>query len=435
MKNIFATLLALNALAIIALWWLGSSSLLLSKDPETTLIALGRISGLFLEYAFLLQLVLVGRIVWIERVFGFDQLNRLHRWVGYSLGIFLIAHPLLLVIGYAQGNQLGKIEQFLSFIQHWEDIWKAALAVALIIGIITVSLPWIRKHLRYETWHGIHLLMYVAIALAFEHQLNTGDVAAGYALGYWLTLNAIVFGLVLVYRFLRPFLLYFRHRFVIEQVIKESASVTSIVISGRDLSRFSFEAGQYANLLFLTPGLWSSHPFSFSAAPNGKTFRFTMKRLGDFTSRVTELKPGTHVLIDGPFGRFTERASHRDAYLLIAGGIGITPIRALAESLQQKGKNVVVLYSAKRVEDLTFKQELEFVSPNIRYLLSDPSSPLPDRAEHGMLNADKIQQLVPDATQREAYICGPEPMMLAMVESLKTLGLPRAQIHYERFSH
>jgi predicted ferric reductase len=153
-----------------------------------------------------------------------------------------------------------------------------------------------------------------------------------------------------VFRFGRPIFRSARHRFRIDRIVMESDDVTSVYLTGRQLDRFRFGPGQYANIVFLSKGRWSPHPFSFSAAPNGQFVRVSIKAAGDFTDRVRELAPGTVALLEGPLGAFTA-AEPRDKYLMVAGGIGITRIRALIESLAAAGRDIVLLYSVKTADD------------------------------------------------------------------------------------
>src|SRR6202035_4978687 len=135
-----------------------------------------------------------------------------------------------------------------------------------------------------------------------------------------------------------------------------------IYISGRDLRRFEIEAGQFAIWRFLdAKRWWQAHPFSISAVPDGRRLRITIKNSGDFTGGVHALRPGTPVLVDGPFGKFTERPANSKV-LLIAGGIGITPVRPLAEEMAADGFDVRVLYRAHSEDHLVFKKEMDAIS-------------------------------------------------------------------------
>ena len=379
-----------------------------------------------------MQLVLIGRIRPIERLYGFDKQNILHRSLGYSLALFLLVHPLLLTIGYSGANELSLTSQFLDFLFHWQDVSRALVGLLLMIGLIFVSLPIIRKRIRYDRWHFVHLLMYAAVALIFIHQTKSGDVARGAAFYYWYVLNFTIFGLVLLYRFVRPFYLFARHRFYVDKVVPETINAVSIYIKGKNLERFQFAAGQYANFIFLQKKMLQSHQFSFSAAPNGEFLRITIKAVGDFTSQIRNLKSGTMVIIDGPLGAFTEAMARRDKFLFIAGGIGITPIRSLIESLSAKKKDVVLLYANKVPEEIALRKELEFMSVKQTLIISEKPE---GSYECGRVDAEKIVRLVPDYLEREIFICGPPPMMKSIVQLLRGLGADPSAIHFEKFSY
>jgi ferredoxin-NADP reductase len=180
---------------------------------------------------------------------------------------------------------------------------------------------------------------------------------------------------------------------------------------------------------------WQAHPFSLSLAPNGRHLRLTVKGIGDFTSRLAGVRPGTPVLVEGPFGRFSARERTRQCVLLVAGGIGITPLRAMAEQMVGEGADVVLLYRCRRPQDAVLKNELDWMAraPNLRveYLVGQ-QGPRRTRAADP-LRAAGLRQLVPDVEAREVYVCGPPGMRRVVVESLRRLGVGEEQIHTEAF--
>ncbi len=408
------------------IWWSGSHSLLVNQSGVA--IAFGRLAGLLMEYFILVQLVLIGRIRPVEREFGHDKLNRVHRTLGYSLAAVLLLHPFLLTLGYAWQSNRSLIGQFSNFLTSWDDVAKAAAALVIFVVIIGISVAIVRRKLRYETWYFSHLSLYVAIFLAFDHQTKTADVSFGWPLYYWLGLNYLVFGLLLAYRFLRPLYLFNRHRFTVEKVVPETHDVQSVYIRGRKLERYRFEAGQFVNVTFLRRGMWYTHPFSFSAAPNGKYLRLSIKRSGDFTSQIQNIKPGTKVILDGPLGRFTTRAATRSKFLLIAGGIGITPLRSLTEELAAAKKDFILLFANKTEADVVFKTELEQLALGDRWhnLFSSQGQ---------YVDAAQIKTIAADFMEREVYLCGPPPMLKGVRKVLLDLGLPAEQLHYEIFAY
>ncbi len=438
MKKTLIYLVGLVNIALIMyFWWTGSSFLFVDADTSSVAIAFGKLFGLFAQVTILLQLVLIGKISWIEQLFGHDKMNKIHRWLGYSVAFFFLFHPLFLVYGYAQQAHVGMTAQFIRFLSSWEDILGACVGFMIFVAIILVSLPPIRRKLKYEYWYFTHLSVYLAIGLVFSHQIATGPVARGAGLAYWLILNFAVGGVYVAYRFIRPLYVFNKHRFYVDKIVSESDDVYSVYIKGRELASFTFQAGQFANYTFLQKGLWYTHPFSFSVAPNGEYIRFTAKALGDFTKRIPQIKPGTYVIVDGPLGVFTEKKSHREKYLFIAGGIGITPIRALAESLSDKpSSDMVLLYGNRSVKDTVFKEELDEYVKATKLVLSNPTAEEESaQYEKGYIDKEKIERLVPDVKDREIYICGPLQMMDSVVALLEAMGIPKQQIHFERFGY
>jgi len=184
---------------------------------------------------------------------------------------------------------------------------------------------------------------------------------------------------------------------------------------------------------FLSKGLWAPHPFSFSAAPNGRFLRLSIKAVGDFTRRIHELRPGAFVLLEGPLGAFTVMTSTHEKYVMVAGGIGITPIRALMESLVNAHRDVVLVYAVKTVKDLVFASELRALTAHFHVVLSRSAGPA-DGYEQGRVDRLMLERLVPDVRDREVFVCGPLPMMEVVIGALHALEVRGSRIHYERFA-
>ncbi len=434
-RIIIIGIVAVNLVLTFMLWRQGSVDLFTSDVPGDGLIAYGRFGGLLAQLFIVLELILVSRITYIEQEFGHVQMNKIHRLVGYFLLGFFFVHPVFLIWGYAAQSKRSFIGQFVNFLVNWENVFLAFVGLVLFIALIVFSIAIIRRKVRYETWYVAHLGMYIAIVLSFVHQTEFGDFVGnvGWTM-YWNVLNLGALGLLFLYRFGRPALWYYKHQFVIQKVIREGGGVTSLYISGKNLKQFHFQPGQFANLLILSRKHFFAHPFSFSAAPNSEYLRFSIKDCGDYTCKVCLCEAGTRVIIDGPLGVFTEQKSVMDKYLLVAGGIGITPIRALAEALSREGKDVVLMYSARTKDDLIFYDELRELSCKSSYVLSNVvESERLEEFEYGRIDLERIKNSVPDFAQRDAYICGPGPMIISLEQQLKGAGVPSAQLHSELF--
>ena len=369
---------------------------------------------------------------------GCDRLYRLHRRLGFLIGSLFLAHPALLTLGYARRHHVSISRQFVEFAADWPTRLAIAAAVVIVL-MVASSVSAIRRRLTHETWHASHLAMYVALGLASLHQANGAEIAGQpWWAAYWVALHIAVIGSLVVFRAGRPIVRSARHRFRIDRIVTESDDVTSVYVTGRHLERFSYRPGQYANVVFLSKGRWSPHPFSFSTAPNGRFLRVSIKAAGDFTNRICELTPGTPVLLEGPLGAFTA-ARLRDKYLMVAGGIGITPIRALIESLAAAGRDIVLLYSVKTANDLVFASELRALTARCHFVLSrytegTAAGEDPVGYERGRIDRRMLVRLVPDVRDREVFICGPQPMMKAVAAALGELQVRESSIHYEQFA-
>jgi len=295
----------------------------------------------------------------------------------------------------------------------------------------------VRRRLRYETWYFVHLYTYLAIALAFSHQIATGREFVGdpAARLYWQGLYVVTLAAVVVFRFVLPAARNLRHRLRVVRVIPEGAGVVSVEIGGAQLERLKARAGQFFSWRFLTRDhWWQSHPFSLSAAPDGRRLRITVKEVGDFSSGLKAIRPGTRVVVDGPHGAFTTAARTRPRVVLIAGGVGITPIRALLEEMPGAPGDIAVVYRVLREDDVILREELEELAERrgleLHYVLGDHRGP--GAAE--LLSAEHLGRLVPDIAARDVYVCGPPAMADATGESLRRAGVPRRQVIMERFA-
>lgn len=428
-------------LATAAFWYRSATTMLgppaFWSAPDRAL-ALGRLAGLLAALAVLFQLLLIGRVKWIETAFGHDRLTRAHRLNAGPILPLLAAHIALVTFAYARLMDVPAATQFRDFLRNWEDVPAAVAATVLLLAVIMLSLGPARRRRRYETWHGIHLLAYAAVLLAVGHQFESGgDFSERHAFfGFWLALHAGVGLTVAWYRVARPLMLFARHRFTVDQVVPETDRVVSVYLSGRRLERLRAVPGQFMILLFWARGFpRQPHPFSLSAPPDGRRLRFTIKAVGDFTARVPELQPGTPVLVDGPHGVFTSRRATTSKVLLIAGGIGITPLRAMAGDLLALGGDVVLLYANARRRDILFADELAALEQGGRFRthLVLSAEPGPD-GQATRLDGALIHRWVPDAALRDVFLCGPPGMMKDLRRALVGLGVPHHRIHDERFA-
>ncbi|MER5513486.1 ferredoxin reductase family protein [Streptomyces sp. NPDC002763] len=397
---------------------------------SNALIVIGRFLGLYGALVMAFQLVLVARLPWLDRRIGMDRLTSWHRWTGFALLWTLLGHAVFISFGYADGAGVGPIGEIVDLAETTEGVLRAVVAFGIILVVGAVSARYARRRLAYETWHFVHLYTYVAVVLAFSHQVAVGTTftASSAATAYWYAVWGVALGSVALGRLVLPLWRNYRHQFRVSAVVPESDNVVSVHVTGRDLDKLGAQAGQFFLWRFLTKDRWwQANPFSLSAAPDGRTLRLTAKAVGDGSAALRHLKVGTRVFAEGPYGAFTTLHRRKTESLLIAGGVGVTPIRALLEDLEG---HAVVIYRVATDRDAVLYGELRdlAVAKGAElHLVTGP--PVPDK-----LAARELIQLVPDIADRDVFLCGPPPMMNAVLRSLGDLGVPKPQIHFERFS-
>jgi predicted ferric reductase len=393
---------------------------------------LGSLTGLVGTYLALVMVLLISRIPAVERVLGQDGLLRWHRRLAPWPISLLIAHAVLITVGYAQAAKAGVWHQVGVLLTRYPDVLTATIGLGIMCFIGVVSLRAIRSRLRRETWWLIHLWMYLALAISFAHVLALGPSFVGHPLTQvvWSVAWAATAGLVLCYRFGLPVVRSLRHRLVVAEVRPEGPGVVSVICSGRHLDTLAVAGGQFFCWRFLTPRMWwQAHPYSLSALPQPPYLRLTVKGVGDHSAALAKLQPGTKVVIEGPYGAFTRYAQHRKRALLIAGGIGVTALRSLLEDLPRNSAPVVVL-RATRAEDMVLAKE---VAELVRYRHGRLHEVVGTR-EEAALDDRTLARLVPDLRERDLYVCGPEGFVADVVDLATHMGVPDEAIHHEAFA-
>jgi predicted ferric reductase len=405
--------------------------MLASGVPFDPFALVAHVSGMLAGYAVLVMLVLMSRWPLLERGIGADVLARWHATGGRIILGLVLVHGLFAVLAW---SLLTRQDPFTALAQvlTWPGLLTATLGTLMMCAVAAVSIRSARRTLRWETWYALHLSMYVAVALSFTHQLAGPDMAGRLWLQtLWALLYTFTFALVLRYRLIAPVVAAARHQLRVVAVIPEAAGVSSIILQGRHLAELRAEPGQFFRWRFLTPGSWvTAHPFSLSAPPVGNRLRLTVKALGDGSERLQQVPVGTRVIAEGPYGAMTAARRTRRDVLLIAGGVGITPMRALFETIPMTpGQDLMLLYRARDRDQLVFRTELDALASRrqarVIYLLGD---------DRDLLSARSLTRLVPGLVDRDVYMCGPPGLSAAVRSSLHQAGVPVSQLHEERFA-
>jgi predicted ferric reductase len=424
-----------NAAVITWLWARGEGNLNL-QPTEDLVNSIGRITGMLGAYLALVEIVLLARLPVLERLVGFDKLTIWHRWNGHLCLWLILAHVGFQVWGYAMTDFPPKsfLDEFWFLLSEpvLPGMVTATVGTALIVVVTWSSIVIVRRRLPYELWYAVHFTAYAGIALGYFHQIPTGSLVFGPVSKVYWNLLYLATLLVILWRLAMPFWNTLRHRMRVAEVIHEGPGVISLRITGRRIDRLGVRPGQFFIWRFLSRGFWwAPLPLSLSEAPDGKTIRITVKALGSHSARLARLRPGTRIAAEGPFGMFTEAARTREKVLLVAGGIGITPVRALLEEMEG---DLVVLYRVVADEDLVFRDELDELAGDrgftIHYVVGDHRTP----EGRELLSPGHLRELVPDVAEREVYLCGPIPMVSPLRSELRRAGVPRRSLHIERFA-
>lgn len=400
--------------------------------PGGVLTAVARVSAMSGTFLLLVTLLLIARIPAVERALGQDRLLRLHRTLGPAIVGLIGVHVVSVVLGYAAQVAAGPWAELLTLSTTFPGMLLAVAGFGLLVLAAVSSYRYVRRKMKYETWWAVHLYTYLAVALSLPHQILTGAPFMGHPLAtaWWLTLWFATAGAVIVYRWGLPIARSLRHRVTVHAVEEEAPGVVSVTMSGRHLDRLEAHGGQFLHWRFLKKDLWwQAHPYSLSSVPTTNRMRITVKDLGDHSGSLASIEPGTRVAIEGPYGAFTQHARHTDRVLLVAAGVGVTPVRALLEDLPRHVDVVAILRGRSR-RDLVLRDELAHLVGERGGQLHELVGP----RSHARLDERGLRELVPDIDDRDLYVCGPGGFMHGVIEAARRAGVRGERIHYEEFA-
>jgi predicted ferric reductase len=385
-----------------------------------------------------LQFVLTARIKIIKAPYGSDIVYFFHHKISIITFALIAAHPLIL-FAFDPG--------YLGLLNLVTAPWAARYGVsALVLMALLVIFSIWRKKLRIEydrwrIWHGILAIAVMALALAHVelrgYYLNTlwKQLFWGFYGIFWIGVLAWV-------RVIKPIQL-MRKTYRVEKVIPERGSAWTLVLRPNNHPGMRFQPGQFAWITaWDSPFKDHEHPFSISSSAEEKDLlTFTIKELGDFTASIKKLSEGERVYVDGPYGAFSvDRHPNSQAFVFIAGGIGITPMMSMLRTLADRGdtRPLTLIYANRTLEAATFLEEIEQLPQglNLKIIHVLESAPEGWRGETGFVTADILQRYLPPfegPNLMEIFICGPSPMMNAVEKALVQIGAPMGDFHSERF--
>ena len=421
-------------LMTLGLWWQHGGFAQLISGGTDTLLGLGQVSGLLAALGALGAIILTARPALLERRFGLDELLAAHRWFGIFTVIAIVVHAVSDTWAWAASSGGSFISALIDMATH--ESWMVAALVSTMLFLIVGLSSWhrIKNALAYETWYFLHLTGYLAVLLGFGHQLTLGtDIARDrLAFIWWCSLAVLTVAIVLWSR-LGVVVRSLSRRLYVIAVSREANGIGSLHIAGPGLAGMRVSGGQFFIVRPLARGLWwQAHPFSVSAAPTTAGLRFTIKELGDDTPALLRIKSGTRVLLEGPYGVFTADRAAGHGVVLVAGGVGIAPIRAILEDCHPE-QNPIVIVRVHAEHDLAHRSELEDLVHSRNGQLHVIVGPRQWFAANDPFTGASLGSLVPDIAGRHAFICGPASLESAVIKGLRKAGMPSSAIHRERF--
>ena len=379
-----------------------------------------------------LQFLFTGRFIQVAPSFGMDNLLQYHREIGIIAFIFILAHPIILIISDSE---------FLSYFNPTVNMPRAvtlAFVTIAIIILIASSLWRLRFGLSYERWRLVHgVLSLAVIGIGVVHSIQV----AHYLSAMWQQiLIAVIFALyaylIIHTRLVRPWLSK-RKPWEVTAVTPERDECWTLELKPVHHKGLQFACGQFVWLtLGPTPFSLQQHPFSIASVCGEPTIKLTAKASGDFTSTWKDIQPGTRAYLEGPFGSFTPvKTKH---LFLIMGGIGITPTMSMLRTMVKDNdpRQAILIYANPDWEGVTFREELDEIARKIKLRLVHVLENPPDnwKGETGMITLDLLQKYLPENPNEFAYyICGPKPMQDAAELAIRDLGIDWRKVYSERF--
>jgi predicted ferric reductase len=383
-----------------------------------------------------LQFGLTARFRLVTEPWGEDVIYHFHRRISLFAVALVVVHPLIMFSVHPELLALprpGEVPLGAVF---------AFLSLFALLALVVTALWRPKLQIRYEMWHVTHIaLAIIAVTGGLLHMVGWGFYLADPGKRtLWIALTIFWVALVVYVRIVKP-LFILRRPYRVAEVRPERGDTTTLVMRPDGHSGFRFRPGQFGWLtVWGSPFKITAHPFSFSssAATSDGQVEISIRNLGDFTCEIPKVPIGRRVYIDGPYGAFTI-GNPADMHVLIAGGVGITPMMSMIRTLADVGdkRAVVLLYGSKDWDSITFREELEKLETRLDltvvHVLAAP--PVGWTGERGFMTAEVLMRhLPPPYAEHEYFICGPAVMMDAIERALGELGVPISKYHSERYS-
>ncbi|MCC5830586.1 MAG: ferric reductase-like transmembrane domain-containing protein [Phycisphaeraceae bacterium] len=382
-----------------------------------------------------LQFVLTARVPGVATPFGTDAMLQFHRQAGFTAYLFILAHALILLVSNPE---------YLSFFDPRINAPRAMALVTVLIMltlliVLTISRTWFR--ITYEWWRLSHGAMALGVAMiGLGHILMVGFyISSFWKQAFMVLMTGAGISLLLFSRVINPRLM-LKQPYRTVEIHQEADRIWTLALEPVGHSGLKFQPGQFVWLtLGDQPYSLQQHPFSLaSSAQRRDQYLLTIKALGDFTESIRRVQPGTSAWLEGPYGAFTPDQRPGIDAVMIAGGIGITPIISILRTLADRDdpRRLVLIYGAVRLDAMAFISEIETLKErlNLTFIPVLEHPPEDWHGETGRINESIMDKYMPPVSETvEHFVCGPEPMMDLVESYLNQRGVPIRKLHSERF--
>ncbi len=387
--------------------------------------AAGKLLGLIGFFVLSFQYLWTAKLKVFERLRSYDSRVAVHRTLGFLAILIITLHPVLILAGYAAWG-MG-----LSITMPIASGFLALILLLLIAGSTFLSRIW---GVHYDVWKRLHWLTFPVLTLVFLHSVILGGDIYGAARYLWFALWGLHL-LILLSKAVHKVRAWSRTN----RVLTVSTPVPGITSLTLERPKGNYLPGQFVFISLKTGGRWRTwHPFSLTSNPSEDTLAMTIKGLGDFSNRVSDVEPGDPIKIDAAYGAFSSQIHTDSRYVLIAGGVGITPIYGILKDLKERSgasPEVILLYCVHHESDILFRDDLDrwfAEKPNWRLFYICSSQP-DWKGEKGRLTPEKALSLVGGSLEGTFFLCGPTAMVSSMVAFLRLRGVPKRKIRREQF--
>jgi predicted ferric reductase len=382
-----------------------------------------------------LQFLLIARFKRVTAPYGIDIILRYHRQIALVAVGAILLHPIIIIIDYP-----ARLKLLNPFGGNWASR-VALISLAALLAIVVTSVFRERIRLGYERWRMLHLILGIsAIVFAQLHASMAGlYINTTWKQAIWIVMAAVMVGFVMYLRLFKPAWQQ-SNDWRVAEVRTERGDTHTLALEPAGHEGFRFQPGQFAWIKLDTPFTLEEHPFSFaSSAERTDRIEFGIKALGDFSAAIADVPPGTRAFVDGPHGAFSVDRYPAPGYVLVAGGVGITPFMSILRTMADRGdpRPVLLLYADKKWEDVAYREDLDELrgrmNLDVVYVLEEPDDDWD--GEEGYITDELLEKRLPtEEFERDYMICGPPVMMDLVHQALLDRGVPHARIQLERFA-